>query len=53
MTKKSFYKEIFRFDRFGVKPPLVLIDCSEMELGRNLGRRKGGGGDSLEASRFD
>ena len=31
------------------KPTAVLIDCSELELGRNLGQRKGRSDDHLEA----
>jgi adenylate kinase family enzyme len=33
----------------GMQPPAVLIDCSELELGRNLGQRHGRPDDSLDA----
>ena len=33
----------------GLKPPCVLIDCSELELGRNLGTRTGRIDDSIDA----
>ena len=33
----------------GTKPVCVLIDCSELELGRNLGQRHGRVDDNLDA----
>ena len=27
--------------RYGCQPVTILLDCSELELGRNLGRRRG------------
>ena len=32
-----------------VRPKVVLIDCSELELGRNLGQRRGRPDDNLES----
>ena len=32
-----------------MRPKVVLIDCSELELGRNLGQRRGRPDDNLEA----
>ena len=40
---------LFVFLQTGVKPPCVLVDCSELELGRNLGRRRGRIDDNLDA----
>lgn len=37
------------FVQTGLKPPCVLIDCSELELGRNLGKRRGRVDDNVEA----
>lgn len=38
-------------ERTGLKPPCILIDCSELELGRNLGQRHGRIDDNVEAYR--
>jgi adenylate kinase family enzyme len=32
-----------------LRPTCVLVDCSELELGRNLGQRHGRADDHLEA----
>ncbi len=36
-------------EKMGIKPSVVLIDCSELELGRNLGQRRGRPDDHLDA----
>jgi len=38
-------------ERSGARPPCVLIDCSELELGRNLGKRSGRLDDNVDAYR--
>ena len=35
--------------KFSVSPVAVLVDCSELELGRNLGQRRGRVDDNKEA----
>ena len=35
--------------KFGVTPVALLLDCSEIELGRNLGQRRGRVDDNKEA----
>ena len=37
------------FLQMKVRPKAILIDCSELELGRNLGQRRGRPDDNLEA----
>lgn len=38
-----------RFLQTGLRPPCVLIDCSELELGRSLGQRRGRIDDNVDA----
>lgn len=48
MHKDSIPISSWQFHQF---PPLLLIDCSELELGRNLGRRENRLDDNVAAAR--
>ena len=51
----GFPRDIVQAEGFeelhGLKPPCVLIDCSELELGRSLGQRRGRIDDNVDAYR--
>lgn len=44
-------KRVVAYDQFHQIPPLLLVDCSELELGRNLGRRESRLDDNVAAAR--